>query len=221
MSYENFNNPIISTSDKKVDGFYGKVMSWIFVSLLLTFIGIFMIGPLIPPQAVMWIWGVSLIALIAASFSRKSMKFMGFFVIILPLALGIILYPTLNYYVQTGSGDIIGMAVAGTGLIFGSMSIWGWVSPKSAEKLSSKLFVIVLGLIGVSLLNVFIFKLELLSFIISLVVLVVFSIYTFIDIQRLRDRSINAPASWYALNIYLNIYNIFVSLLNILSFVRR
>lgn len=221
MSYHSSNYS--PTQSLENNGFYSKVMSWLALSFGVAAVGVFLIGPLVPPAFILPLSIIVIVALIAASFSRKMMKLSGPFAVIIPLLLGVTLYPTLNYYISSGMGNVVGMAAGGTAVVFGTMAILGWVSKISLNSWAPKLFMIVMGLIAVSLLNVFFFKLAFLSLIISMVVVVVFAIYTFIDIQAIRDRSPNSevPASFYALNIFLDIYNIFVSLLNIIGFFNR
>lgn len=202
--------------------FYTKVMLWVMFAFVAAAFGMFAIGPMIPATMTLGLWFVVFIALLAAGFVRRPSKlFSNTFAIIIPLLLGTILYPSLAYYVSSGSADIIGLAASGTAVIFGGMAILGWVSHKSIEKLSTKLFFIVLGLIAVSLLNTLFFRLSIVALLISCVTVVIFALYTFIDIQRVRDRSGgDLPASYYSLNLFLNIYNIFVSLLNIFRLIR-
>lgn len=204
------------------NNFYSKVMLWLAVCFGAAAAGVFIFGPMVPQSLITPLWAVAFIALLVAGFSRKIVQLSGFFAVGIPLILGIVLYPTLNYYVQTGMGNIIGQAAGGTAIIFGGMALWGWTSKKSINNWASKLFFIMLGLIAVSVLNMFLHSTGL-SFIISLAVVVVMSMYTFIDIQSLRDRNPydQIPASYYAFNIFLNIYNIFVSLLNILSIISK
>lgn len=199
------------------DTFYAKIMGWLFVAFTAAAAGIFLIGPMIPQGLLMPLYFVAFAALLAAGFSRKMAALAPAFTVGIPVILGIILYPTLNYLVATGAGNIVGLAASGTALVFGTAAIVGWKSKKSLESWTGKLFVVLLGAIGLSLLNVFFFQAPLLSLVISLATLVIFSIYSFIDIQRVRDRSAGNEPAQYALNIFLNIYNIFVSLLNIFS----
>lgn len=202
--------------------FYTQVMLWLTASFIAAAAGVWFIGPLIPQSLLMPLYFVALIALIASAFLRKVKGLSGILAIAIPTILGIILYPTLNHLVSTGAGDIVFTAAAGTAVIFGSMAIIGWTSQKSIQHWGGKLFAIVLGLIAISLLNTFILQMPILGLLISMAVLVIFSIYTFIDIQAIRDRSYgDAPPSSYALNVFLDIYNIFVSLLNILNFFRQ
>src|SRR5699024_3781259 len=136
--------------------------------------------------------------------------------------IGIMLYPTLNYYVATGAGDLIFISAIGTAITFGGAAIVGWTSKKSLNKFAGPLFGITLAIIGLSLLNAFFFHLPILQFLISIGILIIFTVYSYIDVQAIRDRSMgNAPASQYALHVFIDIINIFISLLNILGFLRR
>ncbi len=202
---------------KSENTFYSQVMLWLGISFAVAAVGTFILGPIVPPALVIPLYFVALGALIISAFARKAMKFMGAFAVIIPTILGIVLYPTLNAYIAAGSGDIVGMAALGTAVVFGTMAVWGWNSKKSMYRLMPALFAILIGVIVLSLLNAFFFQLTGLSFVISLAVVAIFAIYTFIDIQMIRDKvgADETPASFYALNVFLNIYNLFVALLNI------
>lgn len=222
-SYSNLNygEPVVNNNS----AFYQKVMVWVTAAMGAAAFGSLFIGPLIPPALMLPLYVVVLIALIVASFSRRTLNptFSNVFAIAVPALLGIILYPTLNYYLSSGMGNIVSMAAMGTVVIFGGMAVLGWVSQVNLNRWMPKLFFILLGVIVLSILNVLFFKLTLISLLISMAVVVIMAIYTFIDIQMLRDRNPhdNVPPSFYALNLFLNIYNIFVNLLNILGILRN
>lgn len=203
--------------------FYSKVMMWLGASFAVAGIGTFVLGPIVPPSLILPLYLVVLGALLISAFARKAKKFMGAFAIIIPTVLGIVLYPTLNAYISSGSGDIVGMAALGTAVVFGVMAYWGWTSKKSMYRFGPALFALLIGVIVLSLLNAFLFHLPVLSFVISLVVVGIFAVYTFIDIQMVRDKvgADENPPSYYALNIFLNIYNLFVAMLSIFGFLSR
>lgn len=203
--------------------FYSRVMGWLFAAFGAAAVGTMLIGPLVPLSMMMPLSLVALGVLIVSGFVRKSPKVSGALAIGIPLILGITLYPVLNYYLSSGAGDIVVSSLIGTAVIFGGMALWGWRSPRSFNRWEGKLFFVVLALIVVSLLNTFFFKMTILGLVISCVVLVVFAIYSFIDIQRIRDYdgSDHSTASMYALNVFLDILNLFTSLLNILGFLSR
>lgn len=202
--------------------FYNKVLGWLFVSFALAFVGTMIIGPLVPP-ALMMPLNIAVIGILLVSGFVRNVKGLNTILgLVVPTVLGIVIYPAINYYIASGNSDIITMALAGTAVTFGSAAVFGWFSKKSISGISGILFGIVLGLIALSLINVFFLQMTIISFLISCAVLVIFTIYSYIDIQHIRDRSLgNLPASAYSLNIFLDIFNIFVSLLNILGILSR
>lgn len=218
-----FNQSAPTTYSLDNSKFYAKVMAWVAGAFASATIGAMLIGPLVPQSLMMPLYIVAFVALLAAGFSRKAMNLSGLFAIGVPAILGIILYPTLNYYISSGMGGVVGMSAGGTAMIFGAMALLGWTSNKNLNHLAPKLFFVFLGLIALSFLNAFLFQLPIISVAISAVVIVICSIYTFIDIQNLKNRHPydTIPAPYYALNLFLNIYNIFVSLLNILGYFRN
>lgn len=207
---------------KRLDdnSFYGNVMFWLFLAFGAAGVGTYFIGPLVPPALMMPLYLATLAALLVSAFVRKSSFMSGLFTIAVPLVLGVMLYPTLNMHLATGSGDVVVMAAVGTAVMFGSMALLGWRSKKSLDGLSKPLFGVLIGVIVLSLLNAFLLHMTMLSLVISCAVLVIFAIFSYIDIQAIRDRKYGDSAPPYALNVFLNIYNIFVSLLNILGFMR-
>ncbi len=84
------------------------------------------------------------------------------------------------------------------------------------------LFVSLLGLIVVGLLNIFFFKSPLMRLISAYVGAVIFSLYLLYDFDQLEKSALAGDVSWetainFAINIYLDIINLFLDLLEILS----
>lgn len=77
------------------------------------------------------------------------------------------------------------------------------------------LFFVLIGLVISAILNIFIGS-TIFSIIISSVALVLFSLYIIYDIQTILRTDIQPLDA--AINLYINILNIFISLLNILNF---
>lgn len=209
--------PVLEAENREQSTFYREVMMWLVASFGVAGFGTYFLGPLVPQSMMMPLYMLLLVSMIVASFLRKTAKGSGILTIVYALGLGVILYPTLNYYVATGSGNIVIMALLGTGVVFGTTALFAWNSEKSLERFAPKLFAVVLGIIATSLLNVFFFHLEWVQMLVAWAALAAFTLYSFIDIQRTRDRVGNMPPSFYALSIFLDIYNIFVSLLQILG----
>lgn len=202
---------------KEGDTFYKGVMSWLAVALGVAAVSSYIIGPHVPPALILPLAIVMVVTLIAASFSRAAKKLASVFIFVVPAVLGVVLYPILNSLIGAGSGDIIVQALVGTVIVFGTAAVLGWKSDKNMDSWHGPLFAIVLGIIGLSLTNIFFFQLPMMSLLISIAVLVVFTIYSFIDVQAVRKRSYgDASPQFYALQIFLDIYNIFAALLNIL-----
>lgn len=204
--------------------FFGRVMTWLAAGFGAALVGVIFIGPLIPPQLLTPLYFVALGVLLFSAFARRSAKKLaGPLAIAIPAVLGAITYPTLNYYISSGLGDLVAMAAAGTIVVFGGMAIWGWTTTKELGGWYRPMFFILLGVIAMSLLNAFFFHIGVLELLIAVAVLVVFSIYTVMDIQSVKNAErygTDAHPAMYALNIFLDIWNIFLSLLRILSIFR-
>jgi FtsH-binding integral membrane protein len=201
--------------------FFARVMTWLAAGFAAALAGIVLIGPLVPQALLMPLYFLALGVLLFSAFARKASKALaGPLAIAIPAILGIVSYPTLENYVASGMGDLIIMAAAGTVVVFGSMAVWGWTTTKDLGGWYKPMFFVLLGVIAMSLLNAFVFHIGALELLISIGVLVIFSIYTVMDIQSLKNADkygTDAHPGTYALNIFLDIWNIFMSLLRILS----
>jgi modulator of FtsH protease len=113
-------------------------------------------------------------------------------------------------------GSLIAMAAGGTGVIFFSLAGVATVTKKDFSFLGKFLFIGMIVVLLAALGNVF-FQIPALSLTISAIAVMVFSAYILYDISRIvtggEDNYISAT-----LAVYLDIYNVFVSLLNLLMF---
>lgn len=215
-------NEIVS---KKVipSSFYGQVMSWLFTAFAVSAATAMLLGPLVPDSMVTPLMIGMLVVMIIAAFTKMSTKFSGFLTILIPGVMGISLHKIISSYVDSGAGNIVVAALVITAIVFGVTAILAWMSSKTLYSLLPKMFIILLAIIGISLLNIFFFQLEILGLLIAIASAAIFTIYTYIDIQSVRDRFYgdDVPASFYALNIFLDIINLFLAILRILSSVMR
>lgn len=199
--------------------FFGQVMTWMAGSFLATGVGIFLLGPLIPVSWVMPLSFLILGVLLVSAFVRQNQYIAGPLAIGIPLLLSAISYPLLNSYVQAGAGDTIILAAVGALVIFGGMAIWGWTTPANVSGWGKPLFFITLGLIAMSILNIFL-GLSWLGLLIAFGVLAAFSLWTVYDVQSVKNAQkygTEAHPATYALNLWLDLWNIFMSLLRIFS----
>ncbi len=109
-----------------------------------------------------------------------------------------------------------------TALIFGIFAVIGTVTKKDLTKFGSYLLMALIGIIIISIVNLFI-SIPQVDFIISIIVIIVFVGFTAYDVQRIKrleKLSIideNNLAIYGALQLYLDFINIFLELLNLMG----
>ena len=131
------------------------------------------------------------------------------------LVAGIFLGPILQVALHLRNGaQLIGMAAGGTGLIFFSLATIATVTKKDFSFMGKFLFIGLILLIVASLANMF-FAIPALALTISAIAVLIFSAYIMFDISRIvQGGETNYVMATMAL--YLDIYNIFINLLNLL-----
>jgi len=130
--------------------------------------------------------------------------------------LGFGLGPTLNYYLHlTNGGQLVMTALGGTGVIFLGLSGYALTTRRDFSFLGGFLFVGFLVVLGAALLNIF-FAIPALSLTISAAIIMIMSGFILYDTSRI----IHGGETNYLLAtvaLFLDIYNIFISLLQILG----
>lgn len=128
---------------------------------------------------------------------------------------GLMLGPILQTALQLSNGaQLVGMAAGGTGVIFFTLAGIATVTKKDFSFMGKFLFVGLVMLVIASLANVF-FQVPAASLAISAIAIMIFSGYILYDVSRI----VNGGENNYVmatLALYLDIYNIFVNLLNLL-----
>ena len=114
----------------------------------------------------------------------------------------------------SNGGSLIATAAGGTGAIFFTLAGVATVTKKDFSFLGKFLFIGVVVVLLAAVANIF-FQIPALSLTISAVAVLIFSAYILYDISRIvnggEDNYISAT-----LAVYLDVYNVFVSLLNLL-----
>lgn len=114
----------------------------------------------------------------------------------------------------SNGGSLIAMAAGGTGAIFLALSAIASTTKRDFSGMGKFLFAGVLILLLAAFANIF-FQLPALSLAISAAAVLIFSAYILYDINRIvQGGETNYIVA--ALAVYLDIYNVFVSLLNLL-----
>ena len=115
---------------------------------------------------------------------------------------------------REGGFELIATAGLGTAAVVGGCSMYALQTKRDFSKMGGFLFGSVIALIVVGLANAF-FQLPLLSIAISVAAIAIFSLFMVFDVQRVvQGGETNYVMA--AVSIYLNIYNIFSSLLHLL-----
>ncbi|MHB8920984.1 MAG: Bax inhibitor-1/YccA family protein [Halothiobacillus sp.] len=130
--------------------------------------------------------------------------------------MGLGLGPTINYYLHMAGGDQIVMtALGGTGAIFFALSAYALTTRRDFSFMGGFLMVGLIVVLLAMLGNLF-FHLPALSMALSAAVILLMSGFILFDTSRM----VNGGEDNYLMmtvSLYLNIYNIFVSLLNLLG----
>ena len=112
-----------------------------------------------------------------------------------------------------------------TATAFGALSLWGYTTRRDLSGFGSFLIMGVVGLVLASIANLF-FQSSLMSFVISVLGVLVFSALTAFDTQRLKrdyytlegdQRAMAVATNWGALSLYLNFVNLFQFIMSFLG----
>lgn len=129
--------------------------------------------------------------------------------------MGLMLGPILQVALHLrNGGQIVGLAAGGTGIIFMTLASIATVSKKDFSFIGNFLFIGLILLLVASLANMF-FHIPALALTISAVAVLIFSGFILFDVNQIvRGGETNYVMA--TLNIYLDIYNLFINLLQLL-----
>lgn len=112
-----------------------------------------------------------------------------------------------------------------TATAFGALSLWGYTTRRDLSGFGSFLVMGVVGLVLASIANLF-FQSSMMSFVISVLGVLIFSALTAFDTQRLKQdyyalegdqRAMVVATNWGALSLYLNFVNLFQFIMSFMS----
>lgn len=209
---------------KKIQGSY----SWMMLGLLITFGFVF--GALFVPEIAVLayrIYYVLVIAMVIVAFSMtllinklSSVALKGLF-IAYSVIMGLFLSPLTFVY---DNYSIISILI-GSAAMFGSMSLYGYLTRDNLQGYAKYLFGALIGMIVLSLFNMY-FRSNGVDTFISILGVLVFAIYASVDTQRIKvsiselyfsgnEEIINKVQIIGALNLYVDFINLFLYLLRI------
>ncbi len=196
----------------------GQVFGLLGFSLLFTAGGA-ILAPWLGPSAFLLSLVLSFGSLIALWFLReKSPINLGLFYLF-SVAEGLLLGLVVEAYIARGLGSVVVNAAATTAALVLALSAYAWTTKRDLSGLGSILTVGLFGIIIAGILNLLFFHATMLSLVISAATAVIFSGFVLYDMQRLRSaKGGMGDAIMFAVSIYLDIFNLFLSLLQILGF---
>lgn len=210
-----------------------KLFGYFTTSLLYMLVGFFLGLCFVPAEVIAaanTVLTVVVIALLILTWIMKSKKKRGFprfsmgWVYLFAFIEGILLYPTLMFYLAELGIILFFNIIIGTLLIFGILSFVG-VKQKSGSfiKLSYVLFIALTILVIMSILNLLL-HIGWLPIVLSAAGIIIFSLYIMVDVNKfktayeaglIRDEK---DYSIFVLNVYLDYINL---LIDVLDFIYR
>jgi FtsH-binding integral membrane protein len=194
----------------------GQVFGLLGFSLLFTMGGA-LVAPHLGPGAFILSLVGSFGSLIALFFLKdKSPINLGLFYLF-SVAEGLLLGLVVESYLAVGMGGVVVNAAGITGALVLGLGAYSWTTKRDLSGMGGFLTIALIGVILASVINIFLHQ-PMLYLIISAAAVVIFSGFLMYDMQRLRDaKGGTGDAIMFAISIYLDIFNIFLSLLQILG----
>ncbi|QQF52506.1 Bax inhibitor-1/YccA family protein [Campylobacter fetus] len=128
---------------------------------------------------------------------------------------GLTLGPVLNTYIGAGMGNIITQAFLMTAVAFGGLTVFAFNTKKDFSAMGKMLFITLIVIVVASLLNLF-FQSALLATVVAAIGAILFSAYILYDTQMIIRGGYDSPVLA-AVALYLDILNLFISLLQLLG----
>ena len=128
---------------------------------------------------------------------------------------GLTISPLISAYVGRGMGGIVGEAFLLTSVAFGALSLFAMNTKKDYTTMGKMLMITLIIVVVAGLLNLF-FHSPLLQLGIAVVSSVLFSFFILYDTQNIIQGNYSTPIEG-AIALYLDFFNLFISLLQILG----
>lgn len=199
---------------------FGQVMFMVAVALGFTAGGAW-IGQDLSTGAALVCWVAAFALILGMSFARKAQNGALGMGLLYGVAffLGLAIGPTLAAYTQIeGGATIITQAAGLTALFVGGLGTFGYATRRDLSGIARICFWALLGLIGFGIVAIFV-SIPAENLIWSVLGLVIFAGFTAYDFQRLRHAS-EDDAVMIALSIFLDVFNVFLFILNLLGLSR-
>ena len=184
-------------------------------------------APMISGGAMFGIFALEIIALIALAFLKEKPVVNVLLLFTFTFLTGVALVPLLYSVLALPAGvSIVAQALLGTTIVFGIMSLYAIKTKSDLSSWGKILFIALIGIIVAGLINLvagYFFGFQnagLVSVVISGIATIVFTLYIAYDTQNIIRGRYDSPIMA-AISLYLDVYNLFVSLLHILGYANR
>jgi len=199
---------------------FGQTMFLVAVTTAFTAGGAY-IGRNLSGGAALAVWAVAFVAIMGMSFARRAQNgALGMALLFgVGLLLGMAIGPTMSAYASVDGGPTIIWQAAGlTALFIGGFGAAGWATRRDLAPAARMAFWALLALIVVSVVAIFV-SIPGFNLLWSIIGLAIFSVFTMFDFQRLRAAG-EDDVVMIALSIFLDVFNVFLFILNLLGMSR-
>jgi FtsH-binding integral membrane protein len=206
--------------------FFGQVMAFFALALAASAVGVYVGFEYAMQYFVQSRWliysifALELILVLTANIWKRNPP--GSYVIfaLFTFLTGLTLAPLLAITIQLNGGEIIYKALAATTLTFVAMGLFAWKTSWNLAGMRGFLMAALLGMIVVSLIGIFVPWGNTFEMVFSGLGVILFSGYAMYDFQRIKNQQYAHPIDA-ALNLYLDIFNLFIYILRLLNATRR
>ena len=215
--------------DVRVTAFLSRVYGWMFLGLLLTAgtaVAVasspLLIKTLILNRGLLLVMifaQVGLVIYLSARVNKMAPATAAVLFLLYSALVGVT--TSTIFMVYTGASIMSAFVVAGGA--FGSMAVYGSLTKRNLAGVGQFMFMGLIGIIIASIINIFLFN-DMLSFVISVVGVLVFTGLTAWDAQRLKQMAVALPdgrvgayAVVGALSLYLDFINLFFFILRLMG----
>lgn len=229
MSWNQSSYVSADVRDVRVTAFLSKVYGWMFLGLLITagtamFVASSetLIETFIVNRFLFWILVLAQLGIVfflAARVNDLSPATAAGLFLLYSAMVGVT--SSVIFLVYTGASIVSAFMIAGT--MFGAMALFGTLTKRSLAGVGQFMFMGLIGLIIASIVNIFWLN-SALSFVISVVGVIVFTGLTAWDAQRLKAMAVSLPdgrvgayAVVGALELYLDFINLFFFILRLMG----
>ena len=169
---------------------------------------------------VLVLFGITLVLLFALLAKKKEAPLNLILLFAFTFCTGLALTPLLSSVLAMPSGaGIVAQAFALTAVAFGALSIFAMNTKRDFTTMGKMLFIVLIVVVCASLFNLF-FQSPILQLCIASVGAILFSFYILYDTQNIIRGNYETPIEG-AVALYLDFYNLFTSLLQILGLTNR